>query len=59
MQLNVKQPTLLLFQANYFVRLMLRSNIVGENLYMRPNIGPAAAGLAPTALLVSVTSFPN
>jgi len=34
-----------LFQADCFVRgLMLRSNNVVENLCMRPNIGPEAAG---------------
>ena len=37
----------LLFQADCFVRsLTLRSNNVVENLCMRPNIGPAAAGPA-------------
>ena len=36
-----------LFQADCFVRgLTLRSNNVVENLCMRPNIGPAAAGPA-------------
>jgi len=37
----------LLFQADCFVRgLTLWSNNVVENLCMRPNIGPAAAGPA-------------
>ena len=36
-----------MFQADGFVRgLTLRSNTVVENLCMRPNIGPAAAGPA-------------
>jgi len=40
-----------LFQADCFVRgLTLRSNNVVENLCMRPNIGPAAAGPVATAL---------
>ena len=48
MQLNANSHSLLFFfQADCFVRgLTLRSNTVVENLCMRPNIGPAAAGLA-------------
>ena len=50
----------LLFQADCFVRgLTLRSNNVGENLCMRPNIGPAAAGpagLVATALCMWFSS---
>ena len=42
----------LLIQADCFVRgLTLRSNNVVENLCMRPNIGPAAAG--PTGLVAA------
>ena len=43
-----------LFQVDCFVRgLTLRSNNVVENLCMRPNIGPAAAGPAgPVATAV-------
>jgi len=49
MQLNANSHSLLLFQADCFVRgLTLRSNTVVENLCMRPNIGPAAAGPAGT-----------
>ena len=45
MQLNANSHSLLLFQANCFVRgLTLRSNTVVENLCMCPNIGPAPAG---------------
>jgi len=44
---NRNSHSLLLFQADCFVRgLTLRSNTVVENLCMRPNIGPAAAGPA-------------
>ena len=54
-QLNANSHSLLLFQADCFVRgLTLRSNTVVENFCMRPNIGPAAAGPAgpvATALL--------
>ena len=42
----------LLFQADCFVRgLTLRSNNDVENLCMRPNTGPAAAGPVATALI--------
>jgi len=48
MHLNANSHSLLLFQADCFVRgLTLRSNTVMENLCMRPNIGPAAAGPIP------------
>jgi len=47
MQLKANSHSLLLFQADFFVRgLTLSTNTVVENLCMRPNIGPAAAGPA-------------
>ena len=47
MQLNANSHSLLLVQADCFVRgLTLTSNTVVENLCMRQNIGPAAAGPA-------------
>jgi len=49
----------LLFQADCFVcGLMLRSNNVVENLCMRLNIGPAAAGPAvPVATALQCQTF--
>ena len=60
MQLNANSHSLLLFQADCFVHgLTLRSNTVVENLCMRPNVGPAAAGPAgPVATtLISTVNY--
>ena len=59
MQLNANSHSLLLFQADCFVRgLTLRSNTVVENLCMRRNIGPAAAGAGPVTTAQPFPSLP-